>query len=295
MTVTRPIHPWLATLAAGPILLSEHRPDQIERLAHLPIGAPPERAVVLDPEAVGGQGRPRLYDVADGVALVPVMGILVDRLGWIDPWGWITGYDVLRLQLEAALADEDVRAIALMVGSPGGLLAGCEELADWVYAQRAVKPLAAVVVGMAASAAYWLASAAEEIAMPRTGEVGSIGVYQMHLDMSPALESMGLRVTLLHSGARKVDGHPYGPLPGPVRDRLQARLDSVRTLFAGQVARNRGLDLDAVLKTEADIFDGIGDGDSPALRAGLADRVMAPDDALAALIATVQEAAPAAG
>lgn len=279
------IHPLLAALSAGPILLSDRRPDNVAHLAHLPAGGPPDRAILIDPTEGGGTQGPALYDVVEGVALIPVTGILVDRLGWIDPLGWVTGYDVLHRQIDAALADDAVRAVALIVDSPGGLLTGCEALADWLYGQRGGKPVAAIVTGMACSAAYWLASAAEAIALPRTGEVGSIGVYQLHIDMSGAFEAAGFRVTLVHAGARKIDGHAFGPLPDPVRDRFQMRLERVRRLFASQVACNRGLDVQSVMATEADVFDGIGDQDSEAVALGLVDRVLAPEAALEALIA----------
>ena len=56
------------------------------------------------------------------------------------------------------------------------------------------------------SAGYVLASQADRIVLPRTGAVGSIGVVVMHADLSGQLSDAGVTVTLIHSGAHKVDG-----------------------------------------------------------------------------------------
>jgi capsid assembly protease len=91
-------------------------------------------------------------------------------------------------------------------------------------------------------------------------------------------------VTLIHSGAHKVDGNPYAPLPDPVRARIQAEIDSIRTLFAQTVAAGRGrrLTADAALATEAECYRG-----TDAVAAGLADEVSDPASAFATFAAAV--------
>jgi ClpP class serine protease len=86
-------------------------------------------------------------------------------------------------------------------------------------------------------------------------------------------------VTLIHSGAHKVDGNPYAPLPDPVRARIQGEIDSIRTLFAQTVAAGRGrrLNADAALATEAECYRG-----AEAVVVGLADEVSDPASAFAA-------------
>lgn len=244
----------------------------------------PDRAVLVE----GTSGAGRLYEVtAGGIALVPVAGVLVHRLGWIDPWGWWTGYDILRVQIETALADDAVRAVALIVNSPGGEGMGCLELARWVAeVARGDKPVVAVVDGLAASAAYWLASATALVALTPSGLVGSIGTVITHIDMSAMLAEWGIAVEHIYSGARKVDGSPFKPLGDDARAVFQDSVDRFRARFAADVAGNRGLDVAAVMATEADVFDGLAvGGKAPAVATGLADIVLPPDEVLARLTA----------
>ena len=103
-------------------------------------------------------------------------------------------------------------------------------------------------------------------------------------DLSGQLSDAGVTVTLIHSGAHKVDGNPYVPLPDPVRARIQAEIDSIRTLFAQTVAAGRGrrMNAAAALATEAECYRG-----AEAVAAGLADEVSDPPSAFAAFAAAV--------
>jgi ClpP class serine protease len=120
------------------------------------------------------------------------------------------------------------------------------------------------------SAGYALASQADRIILPRTGEVGSIGILVMHADYSPRLSDEGVQITMIHAGANKVDGNPYEPLPEAVRDELQRELEGLRMLFADTVAAGRGgrMSAQAALDTQARVFRG-----ADAVALGLADEV----------------------
>lgn len=226
----------------------------------------------------GPRPERKIYEAVEGIALIPIEGTLVNRLGCLDPYSGMTGYDGIALKFRAALADPEIRAVWLDIDSPGGEVAGCFDLADEIYAARGTKPVWAVCSETALSAAYALASAADGVIVPRTGTVGSIGVVALHADLSGALEHSGVRVTLIQSGAHKADGHPYAALPEEVRARWQDEIDGLRDLFCRTVARNRGLDLAAVRATEALTYT-LGTG----VAAGLADAVMAPRQAWTAL------------
>ncbi len=230
----------------------------------------------------------KAYTMVGGVAVVPVEGTLVAKLGGLDPWSGMTGYDQIRLKVALAIEDPDVKAILLDIDSPGGEVSGCFDLADMIHAARGAKPIWAVLSEMACSAAYAIASAAERVAMPRTGLAGSIGVVMMHVDWSEALAESGIKVTLIHAGAHKVDGNPYEKLPAAVRDALAADCEACRRLFAATVARNRGLGVDAVLKTEAQVYGGIATAALPsALDVRLVDAIEPNDRTLMALLRKV--------
>jgi signal peptide peptidase SppA len=219
------------------------------------------------------------FAMFDGVAVIEVSGVLVHRGAWIGQSSGQTSYEGIAAQIASAASDPAVRGIALEIDSFGGEVAGVFDLADAIRAARAAKPVWAFVSEHAFSAGYALASQADRIIVPRTGAVGSIGVVVMHADLSGQLSDAGVTVTLIHSGAHKVDGNPYAPLPDPVRVRIQAEIDSIRALFAQTVAAGRGrrLTAEAALATEAECYRG-----AEAVAAGLADEVSDPASAFAA-------------
>ncbi|WP_175786349.1 S49 family peptidase [Burkholderia cenocepacia] len=222
------------------------------------------------------------YDmIADtGVALIAVQGTLVQKLGTLRPWSGMTGYDGLREAILRAHADPKVKAIVLDVDSPGGEVAGCFDLVDTIYAQRGNKPMWSILTESAYSAGYAIASAADRVIVPRTGGVGSVGVIVMHVDWSKALTNAGMAVTFITYGERKADFHPEIPLSKEAYQAAQADINTMGELFVATVARNRGLSADVVRKTEAACYMG-----DAGVSIGLADAVMAPDEALLALLA----------
>lgn len=194
------------------------------------------------------QSKP--FAFADGVAIIPVHGTLLNRFG--GSWGYVTGYNFIRSQFNAAMADEEVKTILMDVNSFGGEAAGCFELAAQIAASRGKgKKIIAYVDSNCYSAAYALATAADKvIAIPSAG-VGSVGVVAMHVDVSKFLEKMGMAVTFIHSGDHKVDGNPYEPLPKEVKADIQAGVDKSRAKFVAVVSQNMGLDSKVVYDTEA--------------------------------------------
>lgn len=257
-----------------------------------------EMMAALDRAASVGYGdaKSRPYDVQGPIAIIGVNGVLIDKCDWASSWA--TGYDYIRRALGEAFEDPSVQGIVLDVDSYGGLVSGCFDLCDWIFEakQQAQKPIAAILSECAYSAAYAIASCADQIAVPRTGGVGSIGVVTMHVDYSGWLAQEGMKVTLIKAGAHKTDGNPYEPLPDDVKAEITAELEAVRTLFAETVSRNRTsagvkLDVAAVLATEARTYDGL-EGTKQAVSIGLADAVASPDEAFAAFQAFVEGKTP---
>lgn len=115
-----------------------------------------------DDSAFTRQARDTGYDVVEGVAVIPIQGTLVQKLGTLRPYSGMTGYDGIRACFLQALNDSEVKAICLDIDSPGGEVAGCFDLVDVIYASRGSKPIWAILSESAYSAAYALASAAEK-------------------------------------------------------------------------------------------------------------------------------------
>ncbi len=219
----------------------------------------------------------RPYRVENRVLQVPVKGMLLHGFPFAIP-GMATGYDYIVKAFERGMDDPEVDEIAMVINSGGGEVAGNFDAVDKLYRMRGTKPFTALVNEHAYSAAFSLASAMDRIVVPRTGGVGSVGVVTSHIDQSKRIEDAGLKVTFIHAGAHKVDGNPYEPLSADVKQRMQARIDGLYTIFVATVARNLGISDQAVRDTEALTYSAEG-----AVGLGLAHEIRAFDEALAAL------------
>lgn len=229
-------------------------------------------------------GRYSMTRKIGSVAEIRVEGELVNKGAWIDAESGLTSYEGLTAQLRDAEDDVEITAIVLDIDSPGGEAGGMYGIAETIRGLS--KPVIAVVNDMACSAAYGIASAADEIVVSPTSTVGSIGVVLVHFDNSKALEDEGVKPTIIHAGAHKADGHPFGPLPDAVRDDLQAHVLTIYDRFLETVELGRGarLTADAARATEARVFLG-----QDAIDRGLADRLGSLETVLSDL-----NAAPAA-
>lgn len=244
-------------------------------VADLTMGA----GVYVDDEFGGPKDSGQGYEVVHGVAIIPVQGTLVQKLGTLRPWSGMTGYDGIRANLSMALEDKSVRAIVFDIDSPGGEVSGCFDLVDAIYRARGIKPMWSILTESAYSAAYAIASATDRIFVPRTGGTGSVGTICMHVDFSKALTAAGIAVTMIHYGDRKADGHPEIPLSKEALASFQADIDTMGELFVETVARNRGLKPAAVRSTQATTYLG-----AKGVEIGFADAVMAPDEAFRSLL-----------
>lgn len=226
------------------------------------------------------------YDLVGGVAVIPVAGTLMQKRGGLRPESGATGYNGIRQSFLTALSDDKARAIAFDIKSGGGECAGLFDLVDTIYGARGAKPIAAILTEYAYSAAYVLASAADpgRVFVPRTGGTGSNGVIVMHTDVSEALGKAGLRVTFITSeGADlKTAGASELPLSEEAYAAIKADVDATAAILFETVARNRGLSVESVRGQRAATFMG-----AAGVTAGLADAVMAPDAAFAALLAEI--------
>ena len=219
----------------------------------------------------------------EGLAVIPLHGILVARRGQIDgACTELTSYEWARAQIATAIADERVKEIVLDINSGGGHAVGCKELADYIYAKRSVKQITALVNFSAYSAAYFIASACSKVVVSETGGCGSIGVIMEHMEVSKWEEEVGLKFTTFYRGDRKKDGTPHEPLSDGAMAAINHRMDQAYELFISSVARYRGLSVEQVKATEATLYSG-----AEAVSNGLADELANPQDYLNGLAASV--------
>lgn len=219
------------------------------------------------------------YDVLEGIAIIPVYGTLVQKLGTLRPYSGMTGYDGIRRVFLTAINDPEVKGICLDIDSPGGEVAGCFDLVDLIYAERGKKPIHAILSENAFSAAYAIASAADKIYVPRTGGVGSVGVIVIHCDWSQHIKDDGLKVSIITYGNRKAESNPYVALSDEAKSAIQHDVDEMGRLFVSTVSRNRGLSETVIRNTQAACYLA-----AEGVQMGLADVVASPDVAFQELM-----------
>ena len=216
------------------------------------------------------------------VAVIPIVGVMEQRLSiWSDYYGG-TSTDGIAKVFSAAVSDASVKAIMLDISSPGGEVYGVPELARRIYDARGTKPIVAVANSMAASAAYYVGVAADRLYVTPSGDVGSVGVYQMHVDYSKALEAEGVAVSFIKAPAHKAEGNPYEPLSDEAREYLQGEVNELYEMFVADVAKYRGTKASAV---KANFGEGRTLSARKAVAAGMADGVATFDQVAAKLLA----------
>lgn len=207
-----------------------------------------------------------------GIAVIPLTGVITPRGSLLSMLfgggpGGLLGF---RQEFRQAMGDADVGAIVLDIDSPGGLIDLVPETAEEVRDARGSKPVIAVANTLAASAAYWIGAQAEELVVTPSGDVGSVGVYQLHEDWSKFNEKMGVDPTYIYAGEYKVEGNPDEPLSDETKAAWQSEVDDLYAMFVDAVAAGRGV-------TAQEVLDGYGKGRTlmaaRALEAGMVDRI----------------------
>lgn len=210
-----------------------------------------------------------------GIAVIPIQGVIAKYSSQVNqvsqPRG--TSTEALTTLVRQAMASSEVRALLLDIESPGGSVSGVDELAAELREARETKPVYALADGMAASAAYYFASQATEIAATRGSLVGSIGVYTPVVDSSDNAAEFGVKVHLVRFGAAKGIGVPGVPISDADLKEVQREVDAFGQLFVDSVAEGRRMDRDKALK----LADGRIHLGGDARKLGLIDHVMTFD------------------
>lgn len=239
---------------------------------------------MLRAEDAGEDSAPRAQEVrtvqanraGDVVAVIPVMGLLTYRGGYVDCEPTQSTAQLAATIAEAS-ANQQVTAMVLEIDSPGGEVIGTPEAAAAIRDARASKPVVTHANAIAASAAYWLGAQGDEFWVLPSGQVGSIGVYRVHEDRSAMAEQKGVKVRYIYAGKYKVEGNPYSALGDEALAAWQGQVDGYYDTFVKDVARGRKTTVDAVRA-------GFGQGRMlPARRAveeGMADEVGSLEQAI---------------
>lgn len=240
-------------------------------------GEAPEQVYAAEP--IEGRTGP--------IHVIRLHGTIMPRGGMMSRYSGGAALDKFAEAFRAAASDATAQAIVLDVDSPGGIVDMVSETAAMVRAaRRADRPIVAAANSMIASAAYWIASAADEVVATQSGLVGSIGVYSMHDDLSEAFKKAGISRTVIRAGKRKAEG-VFGPLDEKAMKHRQAETDALYAEFTQSVASHRGVDV-AVVRADPETAEAhMGGGRAyraqRALDLGLIDRIETFEDTLSRL------------
>lgn len=195
--------------------------------------------------ALFSQAKPKATAVQNGVAVINIESPIYRKSSW-----WLGGitHKEIKAEIQKALDNEEVKAIFYNIYSPGGSVAGTQELAAFIKEASSKKPSCAFVDGMCCSAAYWLASATGKIYAAESAELGSIGVVLMHRDYSKVYEKWGVQYTYITAGSKKSVGASEIPLSDEDKEYLQNQVNGIYDVFLENISQNMGLDLNK--KTE---------------------------------------------
>lgn len=227
-------------------------------------------------ERIGAARRPPVRSTG-GTAVLPLHGVIAQRMNLMTAVSGGTSSEAFAQDFRAALDDDAVNSIVIDTHSPGGEVPGTAELADLIFESRGRKPITAIANPEMNSAAYWIASQADEVVATRGALVGSIGVVTVHMDASRKLDAEGIEPVIISAGKYKAEGAANQPLDADARAHRQEMVDEYYDAFVEAVARGRGV-------RAAEVRGGYGEGRvltaNQALAAGLVDRVGSFEDVL---------------
>jgi protease-4 len=196
------------------------------------------------------------------VAVVELEGVIEDTTELVETLGRYR-------------TDRNTVGVVLRVDSPGGGVAPAQELYDAVWRLRGVKPVIASFGNVAASAAYYISSAADVIVSDPGTLTGSIGAIMEFQNYGALADKVGVGETVVKSGHFKDVGHPLRPIADDERAMLQGVVDDALAQFIDAVAKGRGLDVERVRA----LADGRLYSGAQAQAVGLVDRLGGLDDA----------------
>lgn len=264
----------IEALYKTPLLISPAGFEIVHQVmrAHLVNAERPDKDFFGDPMAQ--------MEIEDGVAVIPVIGPLMQHASLLDKQCGITSYDDIAEDVAMAEAREDVDCIVFNFDSPGGQVKGCFELAEQIAACE--KDTYAWTDSQCCSAAYALAAGCDKIYASRNSIVGSIGVIMSWVDDSENWKQEGYAPVIITSGKYKATGAPGTKMTADQEKYVQGLVDSSFEQFMEHVLEHRpDIDTDDM---QGQIFHGI-----DAEKKGLVDGVY---DELSDMLAELDPSAP---
>ena len=185
----------------------------------------------------------------DKIALIPLRGVISSSL---DGNVGDSMVDDLRIALEQAREDDNVRAVVLEIDSPGGEVTASDAIYHAVVKTNAKKPVVVYMGSVAASGGYYVACGARHLMASDTTITGSIGVIIQTLNYEQLFNKIGLASVVFKSGKFKDMLNGARPMSPEEREYVQSFVMGTYDKFLGIVAKERKLVADDLRNTVAD-------------------------------------------
>lgn len=188
-------------------------------------------------------------------------------------------------RLEKAAQDPLVRGVILRLETPGGDVTSSDVLYHEIrkFKERRRLPIVALMMGVAASGGYYVASACDSIVAHPSTITGSIGVISVFPNIEGLFDKVGVRTIVIKSGGMKDAGSPFRGMSEEERAIFQGIIDEFYENFLSVVEARRK---DAISREELRrIADGRVYTALQALELKLIDKIGYFDDALSEILA----------
>lgn len=225
---------------------------------------------------MAGQEQPEsdLLSMVDNVAVIEVKGQLTNKDSWYNRYYDLISYNQIR---EAAIEALDFGAGAILfdIDSPGGTVSGMKDLSNFISTLDV--PTLSHTSGTMSSAAYFTGISCDNCYMDDMAEAGSVGVVMTLMEYTESMKKQGVTAEVFRSGKHKQAGNPYEKLTADNRKYIQDQVMTYAEKFYNFVSEKRGLPRPVMTEIETGkTFIG-----EEAVAAGLVDKIMSFDEALA--------------
>ena len=182
---------------------------------------------------------PKAYIAEDGTGVIPIAGVIGKGLSPLEKMTGAVDVSDIADTIDDYAMNPQVTRIAFQVSSPGGTVTGVEELANKV--RNIAKPTMSYSDTEMASAAYWIAAAADKVVASPSSTIGSIGVYMVVADYSEAAKAEGIKMIVIKAGQHKAIGVPGAEVTADQQTHLQEGVDEIHGDFKAAVLKTRKL------------------------------------------------------
>ena len=196
----------------------------------------------------------KLTDKQDKEADKPHVG-LIDIKGAIMA-GMAGSADNLAKSIQQAYKSKGTKAVVLRINSPGGSPVQADYMFNTINYYKKKYPkikVYAVCVDACTSAAYYIASAADEIYANPSSIVGSIGVLYNGFGFVDGMHKLGIERRLITAGRNKNFLDPFSPVEEKQQEMLKNMLGIIHKQFEESVVEGRG----SRLKVNDETFSGL--------------------------------------